>query len=722
MHDISRLEFDEWREWIKRQREVLKKDWEYIQYGGHGDESGLNEFFHYHVNVEGFRPADITIEDWYAIVNSQKVAEEEQQEIITRTRQSMLVATDVENDAQISTSIGSAWQQYRKHLKEKSGFSENSLAVLEQECYRVLKKLNGDTRNAAPVKGLVIGNVQSGKTASMAGLMAMAADNGWNMFIILSGTIENLREQTETRLYNDLTSEDGNLIWQTLEKGLKKNTRATHGQTKHCQWNSKMRYFTVCLKNKSRLSNLIKWLQADPHIQEKIRILVIDDEADQASINTGDVKKEDEDRKAINKLIVNLVNGKTEKGKNAEGKYLAMNYVCYTATPYANFLNENYEQSLYPNDFLISLEPSRQYIGPSQVFGEDDEDGYDGMNVIREISEIPALQKTSGQLDDMDIIDEIHEMGSLDAPVSFMQSICWFLCAAAAMRYQNYKKPITMLVHTSVKQVHHTNFAEVIDKIINHTDKQALIEKCRFVYSNEIKQFTKTDFLKAYPEYERGMAEIPDYPDFDIIEPEIIRILSNMATAIPLNEEGDELAYHEGIHLCVDNCANNGINDENMYVRLMYPTDENMPEFAPIFIVVGGSTLSRGLTLQGLVCTYFARKVKQADTLMQMGRWFGYRQNYELYQRIWMTANTRDQFEFLTQLDVELRNEIKLFQTLGRKPSDYGPRIKNSPKASFLQITAKKKCRWRLKRVLILQACLLRQLHLQMMKKNLPEI
>lgn len=114
-----------------------------------------------------------------------------------------------------------------------------------------------------------------------------------------------------------------------------------------------------------------------------------------------------------------------------------------------------------------------------------------------------------------------------------------------------------------------------------------------------------------------------------------------------------------------------------------------MPSPAPAFIVVGGATLSRGLTIEGLISTFFLRSVGQADTLMQMGRWFGYRKKYELLPRLWITDKTRQQFVFLAALDQELRDEIQQMDITGRSPADYGPKVKNSPKVSFIRITAK---------------------------------
>lgn len=93
-----------------------------------------------------------------------------------------------------------------------------------------------------------------------------------------------------------------------------------------------------------------------------------------------------------------------------------------------------------------------------------------------------------------------------------------------------------------------------------------------------------------------------------------------------------------------------------------------MPCPAPAFIVIGGATLSRGLTIEGLISTFFLRSVGQADTLMQMGRWFGYRKKYELLPRLWITDKTRQQFAFLATLDQELRDEIQYMDLTGRSP------------------------------------------------------
>lgn len=214
------------------------------------------------------------------------------------------------------------------------------------------------------------------------------------------------------------------------------------------------------------------------------------------------------------------------------------------------------------------------------------------------------------------------------------------------------------------------------------------MEQCEEVWNSETQKFSFEKFREQYPQYDRNDEDINRYPEFVDIAEQLRILLGQEVTNIPLDED-EELTYHEGIHMCVDNCKNNGVNDDGMYVRLAYPTSEDMPSPAPAFIVIGGATLSRGLTIEGLISTFFLRSVNQADTLMQMGRWFGYRKGYELVPRLWITSKTNDQFKFLAALDQELRDEIHEMDTLGKSPSQYGPRVKNTPKASFIRITAK---------------------------------
>lgn len=291
---------------------------------------------------------------------------------------------------------------------------------------------------------------------------------------------------------------------------------------------------------------------------------------------------------------------------------------------------------------------------------------------------------------DLDRIIALYEGTGEELPESMKDAIAWFLCAVATMRSWNYKKPISMLVHTSQKQSCHDVVAKAISNWINNNDKENIVSRCREVYSREISRISKEKWLEQFPEYGVPKEEIKDYLPFEEICPEIYELLAEQMRYIKLTDEGD-FCYHRSLHLVIDNCSKNGVHNEDEYIRLAYP-DPDMdpyPSPAPAFIIVGGSTLSRGLTIEGLVSTFFLRASCQADTLMQMGRWFGYRKNYELMPRIWMTEDTRDKFRFLSELEVELREDLKKYMISGVRPIDYGPRILCSPKVSWLKLTSK---------------------------------
>lgn len=667
MLNYSLPKYDMYRNRIKQARE-RGDEWETISL--ENDKEKLEKFIEQQRELNFW---DITSEQWVDLVNLQKDAERNTIEIKYRTEQAMLMDEGQDSDVTIPQDERSSWQLYKKHLLDQ-GFKPKVVQNIEDTTLKLLRRLNNNTVDMEPIKGLVIGNVQSGKTANMAALMAMAADWGWNMFIVLSGTIENLRQQTQKRLFNDL-NKPGNINWRGLEHLSKKSTYGQRAQDLRFEEDSADRHFTVCLKNSGRLRKLIEWLQADPNKQKQMKIIVIDDEADQAGINTADITKNE--RKTINKLIVNLVEGRDKQGKEITTKYRAMNYIGYTATPYANILNEVAPESLYPRNFISTLSVSDEYFGPQQIFGVDGME-YDGMNIIRLIEK-----------EELDIVKEIHDGSYMMPTESLKDAMCWFICGAATMRYWGYNKPISMLIHTSQKQDHHEYVSGVINDWFATSSKDRILERCSKIWEDETNELTLEDFKEQYKDYGR-MDQVREYPSFNEIEEEIKKLIYYPLSNIRLDEE-QEFEYQEGIHLCIDNCKNSGVTEDGMYVRLAYPDSNNMPAVAPVFIVVGGATLSRGLTIEGLISTFFLRSVGQADTLMQMGRWFGYRRGYELLPRLWITERTRDQFRFLSTLDKELREEILHMDTLGTSPMSYGPKVKNSPKCSFIRITAKNK-------------------------------
>ncbi|GIO91426.1 Z1 domain-containing protein [Paenibacillus lactis] len=670
MNDYDLPKYDRVRSWIRIASEH-GWDWEAITCMNQKDMDGLKQELQGKI-IREFWPPEMTVEDWLQLVDSEKEAQKSKLELSFRNDSAFLTDKAAHNGVTVPTDPNSSWVLYKKHLKN-SGFNEDSISQIETATLEILGRLTKEMPDGKSVKGMVVGHVQSGKTANMAALMAMAADWGWNMFIVLSGTIENLRKQTQNRLFNDL-HRDGNIQWTGLEHLSLKSSLGQRVQDLNFSDIHK-RYFSVCLKNPKRLEHLIRWMQADLNKLRQMKVIVIDDESDQGGINTA---KKKADRSRINKLIVNLVEGKNPKGNDIGARPMAMNYIGYTATPYANFLNESLPESLYPRNFIRTLQPSNEYFGPKQIFGVEGTEDSDGLDILRTVDEANLEQ-----------MRDLHKGEVNELPDSLVDSLIWFLCAASAMRLNGYKKPISMLVHTSQMQQHHQRVAEAIGKWLEDARKEGrLLTSCREVWERETVRFSAQSFKTQFKSYPLA---VKDYPSFNEIKTGIMHLVSEISH-IPMNED-NHLDYHEGIHLCIDNCSNNGVNEENMVVRLAYPDpgSPNYPETAPAFIVVGGSTLSRGLTIEGLVSSFFLRASIQADSLMQMGRWFGYRRGYELYPRIWMTNSTKEKFRFLAELEHELRDDLKRYMVAGEDPSQYGPRIKNSPKATWLRITAPNK-------------------------------
>lgn len=643
-------------------------------------------------------PGDMEYEEWEPYVDE------------VRKSYSMIsdpygISVGTSNTLPIPSDTGSPWVQYKKYLLgQKDGkrrMSDAAVSQIEKNTHWILNHMLRDTRVTGPRKGLVMGSVQSGKTANMIGLASMAAHYDWNFIIILSGTIDNLRKQTRDRFMKDLLA-SGGVAWhvldktgnpdylidiETKEKYISDNLSLNMFQSGQSNGQWMHRYVTVCLKNSVRLKNLITWLHANPAKAARLRILVIDDEADQASVNTrkmnvDETNEELIERTAVNQLIIDLVNGKNADGTKSTAPFQAMNYISFTATPYANVLNEAYESSLYPKDFICSLPESNEYFGAKVIFGSAEDEEYPGLDIVRDI-----------QVTELSELKNLHSGSAYTIPMEFKKSVCWFLCAAAVLRIQGHKKPISMLIHTTAIQNGHFEEYEVLKGWFLREEKTgSIINLCKIVYEEEKDKLTLEKLKECYPDY--GAIDYVNgrLPAFEEIVDDIGSLISNIVN-IQMGEDKATEYTDDAIHLCVDNCKANRVAEEGTFLRVIYPTDEQLArmERAPVFIIMGGNTLARGLTIEGLVCTYFGRNSNLADTLMQMARWFGYRRGYELLQRIWMPVSVQNKFELLEKIDEKLKEEFEDFMLKGRTPAQFGPKITTSATIARFLLTSKNK-------------------------------
>ncbi len=601
---------------------------------------------------------------WLEIVAAKKAAEEMS---VAASRPLVIVGVEeTEENIQVPPVERSAWQMYRSHLARQD-WKAAAIDNIENSALHILRRMRMSTTHREPVKGLVVGHVQSGKTANMAGLISMAADYRWNLFIVLSGTLENLRIQTRNRLVKDL-SHPGNVSWKVVEHPSANSPAGARAQEMQFHAESRDRHLIVSLKNASRLEGLKAWITKHKLAMKQMRIVVIDDEADQGGINTANVTKEERSR--INQLIVDLVNLPVQ----------SVNYIAYTATPAANFLNEGPGGSLYPEDFIVALPQSDEHFGPVQIFGQEDA-GKLPLEIVQDVSK-----------DDLEVLGALHAGEGETLPDSLHDALLWFLCCVAAMRQNGFRKPVSMLVHTSAAQRHHAAVEHALLSFLRTcaADLRMLEAGCRKVWDDRTGDLDPETFRERFPEYGR-LGQLDEYPEFAEFA-STLPVLVSEITAIRIDED-NEYAYHEGLHVCVDNCANNRITEEGEVKRLFYPDPEHsrVPDTATAFIVIGGGTLSRGLTIENLVSTFFLRGSAQADSLMQMGRWFGYRKGYELLPRIWMPEATREKFEFMTLVEEDLRDDLQRFMYLGARPGEFGPRVRVHPRSSWLRPTAKGK-------------------------------
>lgn len=483
-------------------------------------------------------------------------------------------------------------------------------------------------------RGLVLGYVQSGKTTNFIATAAQAADSGYRLIVVLSGVTNNLRKQTQDRLERSLTGTNpNNWHWLTsLDADFNESKNAN--QLLSPPGN---RVIAVIKKNNSRLKSLKKWLNSAPLLtRQGLPVLFIDDEADQATINSAKVAHR---QTAINKTLTEIL----------DTKFLPRHaYLGYTATPFANILSDaRTEQQLFPRDFIYPLKRPENYFGAEQLFGrnplaEEEQEISQGRNIVISVS-----FKERSQLGKLANTNSVVTEPTL--PNSLLEAIKWFIVSTAARRYRSKKNKFsTMLIHTSGRIYAHQDMKTLVEKQLNSWEK---------LPPNEISRLFEDCW-----DSEKSRGTI----DGDEQLPKFIEIESLVSKVL------DELK------LIVDNSRSDD--------RLVYDF-ENEEESVP-FIVIGGNTLARGLTLEGLICSYFMRTSSYYDSLLQMGRWFGYRVGYDDLQRIWMQDDLIPMFRDLALVEEEVRSQITELAKEGRQPIQVPILIRDHP---IMGITAPNK-------------------------------
>lgn len=527
------------------------------------------------------------------------------------------------------------WPTLVQILREE-GWTEDALDDLDRSSTKVVAQLpNPNGTGRYDCRGLVLGYVQSGKTTNFTAVIAKAADAGYRFFLVLGGVHNALRQQTQDRLNQQLWERHPDLWYRLTDED---DFRFEPNVDAHLSPTNNKRVLAIVKKNGPRLRALRKWLAgARPEILEACPMLIIDDEADQATPNTA---KPDRNPTAMNRLIKGLVN---EVPKTA--------YVGYTATPFANVLiDPNDETDLYPRDFIVDLPRPKSYIGPEAIFGREalefDPDGTDideGDDFVREVppEELDDLRPRGAK--------GRHDFYPSITP-SLDKALRYFLLSTAARRARGKgNRHATALVHTSQHVDVHRKTAAIIASHVKGLARRLAERDAVLLGELEELWLLEEDLVPAEP----WDVEPVDWADIAALLPTVAQVVE----VITDNSQSDE--------------------------RLSF--DDATPR---VIIAVGGNTLSRGLTLEGLAVSFFVRTASAYDTLLQMGRWFGYRHGYADLTRIWMTAEMHAWFHHLATVEQEVRFDIERYAQSHEKPSAFGPRIRTHPK---LAITAASK-------------------------------
>lgn len=544
------------------------------------------------------------------------------------------------------------WERYRKHLLTTKGFPPHVVRTLDDITDTILNHLEDPGKEGAwSRRGLVVGHVQSGKTANYTGLMCKAADAGYQVIIVLAGLLNSLRNQTQERIDSDFMGwctrhskrigvsrfepKRRPVCLTTVTEDFNRKTANTQLQLQALN----EPIVLVLKKNKHSLERLHEWLSGqNEHDLRDFSMLMIDDEADHASVNTN---KEDKDPTTINRAIRDLLK-----------LFSRSSYLGYTATPFANIFidpeNENemtdgeLYKDLFPRDFILSLDPPDNYIGPHRIFS--DEADLDQVRTIDDhVDFLPINHK-------IDFVPEV-------LPPSLTGAIeCFVIAKAIRLLRGQTTKHHSMMINAS----RFTGVQNLLKGLVSDRVKELRRSIGNYAglptdeaLSNPVLRSLHTKWEQEYSDLEFDWPDIQATLKQSLDPVEVISI--NRSSGDTLNYSGSD-----------------------------YPNGRTV-------IAVGGLGLSRGLTLEGLLVSYFLRNSIMYDTLMQMGRWFGYREGYADVCRIFMTDDAAAWYSHIAQATEELRGDFRKMEQLEMTPLDFGLRVRSHPTA--LIVTARNKMR-----------------------------
>ena len=547
--------------------------------------------------------------------------------------------------------------RYYEHLRTEGQLPNKVISVMKSTNRETLERL-GNPNIDTPFKrqGLVVGNVQSGKTANYLSLINLAADYGYKLIILITGIHNNLRSQTQKRVNEGFIGYDSEkqeyvgvgksndpdtvaLIkakqphcFTTVTDDFSGKTRASTAVRPE---NAKNPVIMVVKKNYHTLDNIIEWLRNNDDGQRFINTpaLIIDDEADNASINTS--KKPNETTR---------INGQIREMFNlfSQGSYIG-----YTATPFANiFIDpDDYDQALaddlFPKDFIFTLEAPSNYMGAKEFFLNDQgEPNYDSPY-------IEFIDDNEGTIP----LKKPKEFEITELPKSLIDAMYEYLVSIVIKDVRSIgNRHTSMLINVS----HKTQEQKDVFGLVSQ-EYEEIRRAVKYLGAKDQDERIQNHHLAAlYRKYLVHSEECDVNEFFEKLQ----NVIETIKVKIINSASDDKLDY--------DNYAD-GLN----------------------VIAIGGYSLSRGFTLEGLTISYLIRNTAMADTLLQMGRWFGYRDRYRDLCKLYIPDASFEWYAFIAQSIEELRKEFIIMEQNNLTPSEYGLKVRNSN--TGLLITAKNK-------------------------------
>lgn len=585
------------------------------------------------------------------------------------------------------------WDRYKLYLNQN--IPPEAADSVDRVTEDVLQRLESPSREGIwDRRGLVMGHVQSGKTANYCGLIAKAADTGYKVVVVLAGIHNSLRSQTQIRLDEGFLgfmskplAGEGQSFRPTgvglIDPGIVANTatnRAERGDFNLRVANQfgihpgGLPLLFVVKKRVSVLRNLNNWIASCTNAEDattqrrfirNVPLLVIDDEADLASIDTR-LQQVDENGEPDPEHNPTATNSQIRMLLRSFEKAA---YVGYTATPFANIYiydrghTPDLGNDLFPRSFVVSIPPPSNYMGPARVFGvnADEDAGLEevpALPVVRIVEDHAAsleVNETNGWMPPRltgrtEHIPRYESQNTI--PPSLREAMLAFILTVALRSIRNCK-PLhnSMLIHV----VRYTNVqarvAVQVESALNE-----ILQRLRHgdgartpSILDEFRQLWESDFVPTTEQCGVILGKPEELPPWNELEHLFLPITSSIQIRVINGSAGDVLDYEEH--------KDTGLN----------------------VIAIGGDKLARGLTLEGLSVSYFLRASRMYDTLMQMGRWFGYRDHYADACRLYTTAELLEWFSHITAASVELKNEFNHMVNVGGTPTDYGLKVRSHP-------------------------------------------